>query len=358
VLSRRAAFATGLVDGMKKYGLKPGVDDTALYIYGKDFMDRAIGNYMPHQRPVAFQGSLGAAVGLFQTYMLTFAQDTWRHLEVRDFSGFGNAMVWQSSIFGIPSMPGMNELSPIIGEHFSQDNTDIKTGLFKMSDSQSTQDALAYGLPSALGSFVGLEGGGPNFSGRGQVSPRFGVPGAEMVVGAGESLLNVAGSMRQAGMEAGAVSLLEALSQQSVSRPLARSMEMVTGHSVNRAGRTVAVEDDVWQSGSILARLIGTRPTEEVRMREAAHLNTFYGSLDREKRQTAIDDLRQHIRYGSLDGNAINSAADKYFGNNGSPQGFRSALNTATQMDSQNLGRQLQEDVDWDSPIMNMIGDM
>lgn len=358
VLSRRAAFATGIVDGMKKYGFKLGADDTALYIYAKDFMDRAIGNYMPHQRPVAFQGSLGAAVGLFQTYMLTFAQNTWRHLETRDFAALGSVMMWQGSVFGIPSMPGMPQLSPLIGERFSDDNIDVKTGLFRMTDSKAGQDALVYGLPSALGSFIGLEGGGPNISGRGVVSPRLGIPGAEMVIGAGEAVLNVAGSMRQAGMEAGAVSLLEALSQQSVSRPLARSMELVTGYSVNRAGRTVAVEDDVWQAGSILARLIGTRPTDEVRMREAAHLNTFYGSLDREKRQTAIDDIRQHVRYGSLNGDAIQSAAGKYFGNKGSPQGFRSALNTAIQMDSQSLAGQLKQDLDWDSPFMRMVGDL
>lgn len=358
VLSRRAAFATGVVDGMKKYGFKLGADDTALYIYAKDFMDRAIGNYMPHQRPVAFQGSLGAAIGLFQTYMLTFAQDMYRHLETRDFAALGSVMMWQASVFGIPSMPGMPQLSTLIADKFSDDNIDVKTGLFRMLDHKAGQEALVYGLPSALGSFIGLEGGGPNIAGRGVLQPRIGVPGAEMVIGAGEAVLNVADSMRQAGMEAGAVSLLEALSQQSVSRPLARSMELVIGHSVNRAGRTVAVEDDVWQAGSILARLIGTRPTDEVRMREAAGLNTFYGSLDREKRKTAIEDIRQHVRYGSLDSKAIERAAERYFDRNGSPQGFRSALSTAIEMDSQNLAGQLRQDLDFNSPFLNMIGDL
>lgn len=354
VLSRRAAFATGMVDGMNKYGFKIGVDDAAIYMYAKDFMDRAIGNYMPHQRPVAFQGSLGAALGLFQTYMLTFAQDMYRHLEVRDFSALAQVMLWQGSIFGIPSMPGMTQLSQLIGNHYSDDNVDVKTGLFRMSDSKAAQDVLVYGLPSALGSLVGLEGGGPNFSGRGTVDARLPLignigsgdgrvelpPGAAMVYGAIESVGNVLSTMRRAGMEAGALTLAEAISQQSVSRPLARSMELVTGHSVNQAGRTVAVREDVWQPISILSRLMGTRPTDEVRMRDAAHLNTFYGSLDREKRQVAIEDLRQHIRYGTLSGDAITRAADRYFSNNGSPNGFRSALNTAVQMDSQNMAYQ------------------
>lgn len=364
VLSRRAAFSTGIVDGINKYGFKVGVDDAAIYIYAKDFMDRAIGNYMPNQRPVAFQGSLGAALGLFQTYMLTFAQDMYRHLEVRDFSALAQAMLWQGSIFGIPSMPGMPQLSEIIGNHYSSDNVDVKTGLFRAFESKAAQDVLVYGLPSALGSLVGLEGGGPNFSGRGTVDPRLPViggelpPGAAMVYGAMEGAWNVVSSMRRAGMEAGALTLAEALSQQSVSRPLARSMEIVTGHSVNQAGRTVAVREDVWQPVSILSRLIGTRPTDEVRMRDAASLNSFYGSLDREKRQVAIEDLRQHIRYGSLNGDAITRAADRYFSNNGSPNGFRSALTTAIQMDSQNMAYQLQKDMDWNSPFMQMLNNL
>ena len=281
-------------------------------------------------------------------------------------------MLWQGSIFGIPSMPGMTQLSQLIGNHYSDDNVDVKTGLFRMSDSKAAQDVLVYGLPSALGSLVGLEGGGPNFSGRGTVDLRLPLignigsgdgrvelpPGAAMVYGAIESVGNVISTMRRAGMEAGALTLAEAISQQSVSRPLARSMELVTGHSVNQAGRTVAVREDVWQPISILSRLIGTRPTDEVRMRDAAHLNTFYGSLDREKRQVAIEDLRQHIRYGTLSGDAIRRAADRYFSNNGSPSGFRSALNTAIQMDSQNMAYQLKQDLDFDSPFMRMLNNL
>jgi hypothetical protein len=358
VLSRRAAFATGVVDGMKKYNMELGVDDTALYIYAKDFMDRAIGNYMPHQRPAAFQGTLGAAVGLFQTYMLTMAQDLYRHLEVRDFKALGAAMMWQGSVFGIPSMPGMTQLSTVIGTRFSEDHIDVKTGLFRMTDSKSLQDAAVYGMPSALGSLIGLEGGGPNIASRGAVDFRVGMPGAQMVLAAGESVVNVTSSLMKAGMSNPAITIAEAMSQQSVSRPIARGMELITGHSINQNGRTVATPDDVWQSGSILARLMGVRPTDEVRMREAHGLNTFYGAYDRDKRKSAIAGIRRDVRYGSLDGDSIGRAADKYFGNNGSPQGFRSALSTAIQMDSQNLANQLKQDIDWDSPMMRMIADM
>ena len=365
ILSRRAAFSTGVVDGINKYGFRLGVDDSKIYLYAKDFMDRAIGNYMPNQRPVAFQGSLGAALGLFQTYMLTFAQNTYRHLEMRDIGALSQVMLWQGSLFGLPSMPGMPQLSQIIGNHYSDDNVDVKTGLFRAFEgNKAAQDVLVYGLPSALGSLVGLKGGGPNFAGRGTVDPRFPIingeapPGAAMVYGAMEGAWKVVKSMQDAGMEAGALTMAEALSQQSVSRPLARTSELVTGYSVNQAGRTVAVREDVWQPVSILSRLMGTRPTDEVRMRDAASLNSFYGSLDREKRSKAIDNIRQHIRYGSLDGDSISRAAERYFNNNGSPAGFRSALNTAVQMDSQNMANQLRKDLDWNSPFMRMLNDL
>jgi len=290
--------------------------------------------------------------------MLTMGQNLYRHLEVRDFKALSATMMWQGSVFGIPSMPGMPQLSELIATQFSDDHVDMKTGLFRMTDSKSAQDALVYGLPSSLGSMIGMGGGGPNIASRGVVDFRVGMPGAQMVMAAGESVFNIANSMRKAGLDNPAQTLGEAMSQQSVSRPLARISELFTGYSINQSGRTVATPDDVWQSGSILARLMGVRPTDEVRMREAHGLNTFYGSYDRDKRKAAIEGIRRNVRYGNLDGDSIGKAAETYYGNGGSPQGFRSAMGTAIQMDSQNMANQLKQDIDWNSPLMNMIEDM
>jgi hypothetical protein len=65
--------------------LYPELDDAGVTIFARDFMDRAMGNFHASQRPVFFQGTLGVALGLFQTYMLTFAQQAYRALELKNY---------------------------------------------------------------------------------------------------------------------------------------------------------------------------------------------------------------------------------------------------------------------------------
>jgi hypothetical protein len=100
-------------------------------VFARDFMDRTIGNYAAAQRPTMFQGTLGVAMGLFQTYMLTMAQSLYRHLEKGEFKALAKTMLAQSTIFGAKSLPGFNIVSEKIGEHFSDDNFDLVTGTFR-----------------------------------------------------------------------------------------------------------------------------------------------------------------------------------------------------------------------------------
>src|SRR5690606_25925912 len=81
-LVRRQAMYTGYALGKRMY---PELDDVGLTIFARDFMLRSVGNYHAPQRPVLFQGTAGVAIGLFQTYMLTMAQQIYRKFELRDF---------------------------------------------------------------------------------------------------------------------------------------------------------------------------------------------------------------------------------------------------------------------------------
>jgi len=52
--------------------------------YMSIFVNRVQGNYLASQRPIAFQGVLGAAVSLFQTYQFNLLQQLFRHVENQD----------------------------------------------------------------------------------------------------------------------------------------------------------------------------------------------------------------------------------------------------------------------------------
>jgi hypothetical protein len=347
---RRQTMYTGAVLAKRLY---PELDDMGVTIFARDFMDRAVGNYHAAQRPVAFQGTMGVALGLFQTYMLTLGQNVYRALELKNYKALGTAALMQSSIFGVQSMPGFHHISKAIGEHFSDNNVDLQTGTYRALNN-TVADFVLYGLPSSIG---------PSFYTRGEISPR--VPN---VVGGGiESIAGVSMLMQTKDMASHVINAMgsdnpdlgqalgEALSMQSISRPLARGSELFTGHSVTRQGNTVAVPEDVWTPMGIAARVLSTRPMEEAKFREMTHLNSYYGSLDREAREKVTGQIKTALRNGTLNDDLLARMAEEYMRNGGKPSGWRSAVNSAIAQSNVSGQATLVTKLDPDSPLMYMM---
>lgn len=141
---------------------------------------------------------------------------------------------------------------------------------------------------------------------------------------------------------------------QSLSRPIARLSEVASGYSVTRQGNTIASPDEVWTTTGVLSRLLTTRPLEEAKLRDAIHLNTVYGSLDREVRQRAVAKLKTAIRNGTLDNAQLDAIAEEYM-RTGTPTGWRSALNTAIAQTEFSGKVPLQEKMKINNPLNYMI---
>ena len=342
---RRVAMFTG---GNLAKRMYPELDDVGVTIFAREFMDRVIGNYHAAQRPTFFQGTLGVALGLFQTYMVTMAQSMYRHLELKNYKAISKTMLAQAGIFGSTSLPGFNAVSQLIGEHYSDDNVDLITGTFRALPDEMA-DLVLYGTPSSFG---------PAFHTRGELTPRVpgGVGDVPVVSMTAQALETVYGSIKaitQTNEETGRA-LAQALSMQSISRPLARLSEVASGYSVTRQGNTIASPAEVWTTTGVLSRLLTTRPLEEVKLRDALHLNTVYGSLDREARQKAMSKLKTAIRNGTLDDEQLGQIAEEYM-RTGTATGWRSALNTAVAQTEFSGKVPLQEKMKISNPLNYMI---
>lgn len=345
---RKVAFATGIEQARRLYG--PAVSDAQVMIFARDFMKQSIGNYSASQRPMLFQGSVGAAMGLFQTYMLTFAQNTYRHLELKDYKGLGKMMLTQAGVFGTGSLPGFQPISEAIAINFSDENYDLTTGLYRALP-DPVASLLIYGLPSNLG---------PALHTRGDVAPR--VPTGFDTMVAPSMVGQLLGSMVDVGKamtatDAGAgQAFFEALSTQSVSRPIARLSELATGHAITGAGQQVMGPEEVWSFTGIMSRVFSTRPLREQKLREATHLNSMYGAIDRENRQAVIGKIRTAIRNDTLTNEMLDDAAVQYL-RTGSPQGFRQAINQAF-MDNEQAVVEKARARFKDSPLMLIVDDL
>lgn len=347
-LVRKTTLMTGVELARRIYG--NAATDRQITIFARDFLKQTIGNYSTSQRPMMFQGTFGAAMGLFQTYMLTYAQNMYRHLDLKDYKGLGQTMLAQAGIFGAGSLPGFQQVSLAIGENFSDENMDLVRGTYRgLPDPLA--NVLIYGMPSNLA---------PAVHTRGDVTPRiptgFETMVAPSMIGqALQSMVDVGKSMLQADVNSGQA-FMEALSMQSVSRPIARISELASGYSVTRAGNQIAGPEEVWSWQGVMARVFSTRTLAEAKVREAIHLDSVYKSANSENRNAVLKSLRTAIRNDTVDDDLLDSLANEYL-RTGSPQGFRQAVNQAFMENSNERLIDLHGRLG-DSPLMLMIDDI
>ena len=231
-------------------------------------------------------------------------------------------MLAQAGIFGTGSLPGFQPISQLVGEHFSDDNIDFTTGLYRALPDDMA-NIIMYGMPSQVA---------PALHTRGDVNPRIPTGFSTMVAPSmiaqmAQSFVDVGKAVMDQDRPTGQA-FFEALSMQSVSRPIARLSELATGYSVTRQGNQIAGPEEVWSWQGILARVFSTRPLQESKAREAIHLDTYYGAINRENRQAVLETLRTNVRGDSVTPELLDNLAYEYM-RTGSPQGFRQAVNQA-----------------------------
>lgn len=352
-LSRKITMHTGYQLGKRLY---PALSDEGLTIFARDFMDKALGNYSASQRPVMFQGTLGMAMGLFQTYMLTLAQNVYRNVELRDWKTLAKGMLAQQSIFGFASMPGFDPVSKMIGDNFSEEHFDLTTGTYRAVGESA--DWILHGLPSNLMQTA--------FYTRGNIDPRFpnvaagldNLAAANMLAQAGGFVSNMARAVGQ-GDDAGQA-MLQAFSLQSLSRPIARGAEIAMaatgeGGSLNQAGKTVQTSEEVLTINGIFSRVMASRSLEEAQLRDMQQLNRFYEAADKDRREVVINKLRTAFRNGTNTPDKVAAIAEDYMRNGGSPVGWRSVYRTAQAKTNTPGMDTFIEDIDEENPLNHMI---
>ena len=349
---RHLSFSTGWYISKEAY---PTLSDSGRMIFARDFMDRTIGNYTASQRPTMFQGTFGVAMGLFQTYMLTMAQSMYRHLEKQEFKALAKMMLVQGGIFGAKSLPGFNLVSEYIGEHFSDQNVDLVTGTFRALPTKLAE-SIIYGLPSSFGQAA--------VTSRGDIQPRIpdptlginAIPAVNLTAQAWQAMSRVAKALYSSDQTAGQ-GLMEALSVQSISRPIARLSELASGQSITGRGNLIAGPAEIWTWPSVVARALGTRPISEARARDALHLNSMYGSFDRDNRAQISMKLRSHMRGGTLNDEVVSELANEYM-RTGSPTGWNSVVNSAIGQTMLPAESTVRNYLAPDSPTLAMINNM
>ncbi len=356
-LSRQMAYLTGYKLGIGKYG--ENASEQLLETFANQFTNRTMGNYTARQRPTMFQGALGATFGLYQTFMLSMFQQTFKFLEKGEFGALRNLVSAQSGMFGIQTLPLFQPLNRAIGAYTNDDNSDVVTTAYSVfgnadDNSRSMAEYILYGLPSTLFQSA--------FYTRGELQPRPPIdifaPVQEGQVAVAPPIINtlkqladfawdtgtqVGNALERGGspIDAGRA-IAEGISLQSMWRPGARLAELITGHSLDRSGRVIDAESEIAANWSTFARVMAVRPLQEQVARNLNFSARYYDGLDNENRKVAVRSLRSMIATGNKE--PLGPTFQNYVDNGGTAKGWKSVLNDAYLQANQNIALRLADE--------------
>lgn len=239
------------------------------------FTNRVQGNYISSQRPIVFQGVLGSAVSLFQTYSFNLMQQLLRHVENKDKRAVATLFGMQAGTFGLNGTPFFEAVNThLIG------NSSINQGhydAYSMAPAlmgKEMGDWLMYGTASA---FPAFGNNWPALYTRGDINPRHAsilplnpvdIPAIDAAVRVVKNLSDMGGKLVSGANVT--ETLLQGLEHNGINRPLAGFAQVLSGKSTTSKGGLISASND-FSAITSAARIMGAKP-----MDEAVALNNLY----------------------------------------------------------------------------------
>ncbi len=304
--------------------------------YINTFVNRTQGNYLAAQRPMMFQGPIGQAIGLFQTYQFNLMQQLFRHIGEGTVKDSMSLLALQGTIHGMNGLPAFNAVNTHIvgtasGNESHKDLYDTVYG----AAGKSAGDWLMYGIGSnALGLLhPDLK---TNLYTRGDINPRHITivptdPSQVAIVQASAkffaNLFEVAGKIGGGG-DIGAT-ILQGLEHNGVSRPLAglaqtlEALENPLGrsYSTSKQGNVIASNDLLTLAN--LTRIVGGKPFDEAIALDASFRFKTYGLTDARKRRRLGETMKTTMIAGEKPtSEQIQKFAEEYVAAGGKQEQF------------------------------------
>lgn len=268
------------------------------------FVNRVQGNYLASQRPIAFQGVLGSAVSLFQTYQFNLLQQLFRHIENRDTRALAVLGGLQSSIYGLNGVPFFEAVNThLIGNSsLNPQHKDVYSTVPQVLGKE-LGDWLMYGTASA---FPLWSSQSPSLYTRGDINPRhlsiipispLDVPAVDGSIRFVKNLVDT-GKKLVSGADISST-LLEGLEHNGLSRPLAGIAQVTQGYATTSKGSLISASNDLL-SVATLSRVAGAKPVDESIALNSLFRMNAYQAADQAKIQELGEVVKTKLRAGKL----------------------------------------------------------
>ena len=297
-------------------------------------VNRTQGNFLASQRPGVFQGPIGQAIGLFQTYQFNLMQQLFRY--VGEGQGKDAAMLLglQGTIYGANGLPAFNAINQhILGTLSGNTNhTDAYSTIYGAAGKEAG-DWLIYGLASNMLIDPNLK---MNLYSRGDINPRQlsiipVLPSQTPIYSAYAKFFGALSDTIGKISGGGNVwnSLLQGIEHGSVNRPLTGIAQVLEGlgnpqgqsYSTSNKGDIIASND--LMSLANFARLAGAKPLDEAVAIDNAFRMSAYGLEDSAKRTELGEAIKTKVIANQTPSiEEINDFATKYAAAGGQSQDF------------------------------------
>lgn len=264
--------------------------------YINTFVNRTQGNYLAAQRPMMFQGPIGQAIGLFQTYQFNLMQQLLRHVGEGSAKDAMTLLALQGTIHGLNGLPAFNAINTTIVGNASgnKEHRDTFDAVYGIAGKEAG-DWLMYGMASNMLMHPDLK---MNLYTRGDINPRHVTivptdPSQVPIIQASAKFFSNLFATTGKLMAGGDVTttILQGIEHNGISRPLAglaQTLEALdnpnaASYSTSSRGNVIASNDLL--SLANLGRMAGGKPLDEAIAQDALFRFNAYGLKDAKKRK-------------------------------------------------------------------------
>jgi hypothetical protein len=330
--------------------------------YINTFVNRVEGNIIASQRPLIFQGPIGQAVGLFQSYQFNLMQNLFRYVGEGRAKDVATLLGLQGTFYGLNGMPGFAFINQhIVGTASgNSSHRDLYDATYGIAGVEAGKFFL-YGAPS-----YALQA---NLYTRGDINPRqvtilptdlASVPFIGAYSKFASSLLDTAKKIGAGGSVV--QSTLYGLEHNGISRPLAGIAQVLragvsdgTVFSTSNKG-TMMGQNDLF-SWSSAVRIAGAKPLDEAVMTDAMYRSRAYEVVDRGKKLNLAETVKVSVAGGgTLSSDQVSTFAEAYAAQGGKQDQFgkwmMNQYKAANTVQSEELAKQLKDPLSYKMQLL------
>lgn len=293
--------------------------DNAAMEFAHKQANLVIGDFMPYNRPLIFQGASGMPFGLFTTYMWNFNQRLLDALETKSYRPLLQQLALQHAFFGAESLPGWAMYSNWFADNYDGSRSPVDTAneVFGSAGADVFLNGTIANLPKLFGMDDGISIG-PRIAMGQPFQSGINAPAFRFIVNIGRAFGRIIDNTRESGPDA--VFAAQTLATANINKAFSNVIDLVTNNAVDKSG--LIIEGPTRTLIGTTARVLGFKPLITDELRQESYRNRMTDAKHAALKDRLAESLKSQLRNGQLTQDSLDDALISYTNAGGRADGF------------------------------------